>query len=347
MSNQVKRFYEFGPFRLDTTERLLLRNGEVVPVTPKAFDMLVMLVQNNGHLLEKEELMRRLWSDSFVEEANLSHNVFILRKALGESTDEHRYIETIPRRGYRFVANVNEVRDASDDSSVEERSESHLVVEIEEKTSVARKYAAEAEQAIQEKALTASRWEKKASRWRLGTMALAAMSIIVGLVATLSNYRITSKPRQPEIGVAVRSIAVLPFKPLSSDRGDEDLGLGMADTLITKLSSISQIVVRPTSAIRIYTAPGQDSLAAGREQRVDAVLEGSIERSGKKIRVTVRLMNVQDGSPLWAYKDDEQFTDIFDVQDSISEKAAASLVMKLTGQRAKQLTGRYPEGTDP
>jgi len=77
------------------------------------------------------------------------------------------------------------------------------------------------------------------------------------------------------------------------------------------------------------------------------VLEGSIERSGKKIRVTVRLMNVQDGSPLWAYKDDEQFTDIFDVQDSISEKAAASLVMKLTGQRAKQLTGRYPEGTDP
>ena len=121
---------------------------------------------------------------------------------------------------------MNEVRDEIADLTVEERSELHLVLEQEEETSVARKYAAEAEQAIQEKALTALGWEKRASRWRLGTIALAAMGIIVGLAALLSNYSVTSKPNQPRIGVAVRSIAVLPFKPLSSDGSDEYLDLG-------------------------------------------------------------------------------------------------------------------------
>jgi Tol biopolymer transport system component/DNA-binding winged helix-turn-helix (wHTH) protein len=95
--------YEFGPFRLDTAERKLMRGNEVVALTPKVFDMLVMLVRNNGHLLEKDELIRSLWPDSFVEEGNLSNNIFVLRKALG---DDHEYIETVPRRGYRFVGAV-------------------------------------------------------------------------------------------------------------------------------------------------------------------------------------------------------------------------------------------------
>src|SRR5215831_13375186 len=132
MSNQSKHFYEFGPFRLDATERLLLRNGQVVSITPKAFDMLIVLVENSGHLLEKEELMRRLWSDSFVEEANLSYNVFALRKALGESNGDDRYIETIPRRGYRFVGHVREVVDDGAELIVQEHAKSHIVIEQEE-----------------------------------------------------------------------------------------------------------------------------------------------------------------------------------------------------------------------
>ena len=92
--------YEFGPFRLEPAERKLLRGCEVVALTPKVFDMLVMLVRNNGHLLDKDDLIRSLWPDSFVEEGNLSNNIFVLRKALGNDRD---YIETVPRRGYRFV----------------------------------------------------------------------------------------------------------------------------------------------------------------------------------------------------------------------------------------------------
>jgi DNA-binding winged helix-turn-helix (wHTH) protein/Tol biopolymer transport system component len=105
--------YEFGPFRLETTERKLSRGGEVVALTPKAFDMLVMLVRNSGHLLEKDELIRSLWPDSFVEESNLSTNIFMLRKALG---GDHEYIETVPRRGYRFVGAVRQLPNAEKSS---------------------------------------------------------------------------------------------------------------------------------------------------------------------------------------------------------------------------------------
>ena len=101
--------YEFGPFRLEPAEHKLLRGIEVVALTPKVFDMLVMLVRNNGHLLEKDELIRSLWPDSFVEEGNLSNNIFVLRKALGT---DHEYIETVPRRGYRFVGAVRQLPSA-------------------------------------------------------------------------------------------------------------------------------------------------------------------------------------------------------------------------------------------
>src|SRR4029077_4235795 len=101
--------YEFGPFRLEPAEHMLSRNNEPVLLPPKAFDTLVLLVRNSGHLLEKDELLRMLWPDSFVEEGNLSNNIFILRKALGEDPP---YIETVPKRGYRFVGAVRQLPSA-------------------------------------------------------------------------------------------------------------------------------------------------------------------------------------------------------------------------------------------
>src|SRR5215468_1347691 len=109
MSLQTKHIYEFGHFRLDAAEHLLLRDGEAVPLTPKAFDLLLALVERHGHLLEKEELLKKVWPDTFVEEANLASNISLVRKALGDGENGHRYIETAPKRGYRFVASVQEV----------------------------------------------------------------------------------------------------------------------------------------------------------------------------------------------------------------------------------------------
>src|SRR5215510_7087009 len=109
MNQPAKCFYEFGPFRLDTGERLLFCNGEEVSLTPKVFDLLLVLVENSGHIFEKDELMKAIWPDAVVEEANLTRNISTLRKALGENQDTRKYIETIPWRGYRFVASVREV----------------------------------------------------------------------------------------------------------------------------------------------------------------------------------------------------------------------------------------------
>src|SRR5512138_1219029 len=112
MSKQIKHFYEFGGFRLDLTERLLLRDETVVSLSPKAFEMLIILVQNGGHLLSKEELMRAVWADTVVEENNLDKTISALRKTLGENGAARKYIETVRGRGYRFTLEVREVCDA-------------------------------------------------------------------------------------------------------------------------------------------------------------------------------------------------------------------------------------------
>src|SRR5438552_13870014 len=108
MSHSVKHLYEFGPFRLDATERLLLRDQQHIPLTPKAFETLLVLVEHDGHVIDKDEMMKKVWPDTFVEEVNLAKNVSCLRKILATEHLEH-YIETIPKRGYRFVAGVREV----------------------------------------------------------------------------------------------------------------------------------------------------------------------------------------------------------------------------------------------
>ena len=132
MSKQIKRLYEFGPFRLDTEERLLLWGTDVVSLTPKVFDTLVVLVENSGHVLSKEELIQQIWPDSFVEENNLAQNISILRKALGESTTGQRLIETVPKRGYRFVAGVKELETEEAELIVRERVRSRVVIEEDE-----------------------------------------------------------------------------------------------------------------------------------------------------------------------------------------------------------------------
>ncbi|MDQ3666468.1 MAG: tetratricopeptide repeat protein [Acidobacteriota bacterium] len=262
MSRLTKHLYEFGQFRLDAKERLLLRDGEIVPLTPKAFDMLLALVENSGHLLEKNELMQTLWPDSFVEEGSLAQNISLLRKALGES-ESQKFIETVPRRGYRFVASVRE----------------------------------------------------------------------------------SKKPEQIA-DRTIKSIAVLPFKSLGVDGGDEYLGIGIAETLTTRLSGLKLLTVRPTSAVLKYAAPEKETVVAGRELKVDTVLEGSIRRLGERVRVTARLVSASDGSVLWAEKFDENFTDIFKVEDSISAKVTAALALKLSGEQQKRLTKRYTDNAE-
>src|SRR4051812_14935818 len=128
MNRQPKRFYVFGLFRIDVAERTLLSPQGVVLLTPKAFDTLLVLVENNRHVLSKEELMQKVWPDSYVEENNLAQNISVLRKALGE---EQKFIETVPKRGYRFVADVREDLEDGAGLILRERTRTHIVVEEE------------------------------------------------------------------------------------------------------------------------------------------------------------------------------------------------------------------------
>jgi DNA-binding winged helix-turn-helix (wHTH) protein len=120
MTQRSDHCYAFGPFRLDPGERRLLREGEAIPLPPKAFDLLLVLVQYHGHLLEKEDLLKSVWPDMFVEEANLSYNVSLIRRALGETGDQ-RYTETVPKHGYRFVADVREAPEEKPEPLIEEK----------------------------------------------------------------------------------------------------------------------------------------------------------------------------------------------------------------------------------
>jgi TolB-like protein/predicted Ser/Thr protein kinase len=179
--------------------------------------------------------------------------------------------------------------------------------------------------------------------WRWISVAVAIfLSVVVGV-----SFLVRDKSRRVSAaGTGIKSIAVLPFKPLVEQNRDESLELGMADTLIARLSNIREISVRPVSAVRKYAGLEQDALAAGREQKVDAVLEGNLQRSGENLRVTVRLVRLRDGSSLWAGQFDEKFTNFFAVQDSISERVAGILVQTLTGQERERLKKQYTENTE-
>jgi DNA-binding winged helix-turn-helix (wHTH) protein/TolB-like protein/Flp pilus assembly protein TadD len=338
MRVKTKHFYEFGGFRIDMIDRLLLRDSDIIPLAPKAFDLLLTLVENSGHVLSKDELMKQVWPDSFVEEANLSHHVFTLRKALGEEKNGAKFIETIPRRGYRFVADVTEVEDPSQDLVVAEHMRSHIVIEeVEETNTVSQAIETEPRRAAS--GLVGN--ESAESRFNLKALLPWVVSFMFITLSAIVYFLVAGKPTPQTSSPALKSIAVLPFKPLVVESHDEYLEVGMADTLITKLSNLKQLVVRPTSAIRKYTNLQQDAVEAGRELQVEGVLDGGIQRLGERLRVTVRLIKVKDGTTIWADKFDEKATDLFAVQDAISERLATALALKLSGESEKLLTLRY------
>lgn len=271
MEEQEVVSYEFGPYQVRPLERLLLRDGKPVVLTPKVFDTLLFFVQNNGRLLKKDELLNKLWADSIVEEGNLTQNIFMLRKILGENPRDHQYLVTIPLQGYKFVARVRKIYDEETVDDLGGRAES-------------------------ERGIAESRATK---------------------------------------------IAVLPFTLLNAAEWGHFAGVGMTDTLITKLGRLRGIVLRPTTAILKYVDRKEDLAAIGRELKVDALIDGTIQHLDNRIRVNVRMIRVSSGETLWANDFNENFTDIFAMQDSISRQVVQALKLQLNGEEQRQLTRNY------
>jgi DNA-binding winged helix-turn-helix (wHTH) protein/TolB-like protein len=306
MSVQEKLIYEFGSFRLDPAQFMLLRGGEIVPLTPKVFETLKILVENNGQVVEKDELLQKIWSDTVVEEASLAKNISVLRKVLNENGSGKSYIETIPKRGYRFTAPFKD-------------AETEVAQRVVENTG-ARSIG-----------LT-----KRRVVWAASTL------LLLSLLVFTAGYRLSGwSAGKAEPVSATRTVAVLPFRPLSANEEDESLGLGMADALIIKLGQLDQVNVRPTSNIRQFTnQPQTDAIAAGKSLKVDIVLEGTIQRLDDRLRITAQLINVADGRQIWADKFEEKMNDFFVVQDAIAARVANSLIPQLTEAEREKLARR-------
>lgn len=327
--------YEFGLYRVDCGRRLLLRDGATVPLTAKAFDLLRTLVESSGRVVEKDELMSRLWPDTVVEENNLSVNMSALRKALGEVAGEHRYVTTIPGRGYQFVAAVRRIDDADDEPLVLERlTRTRIVAEEELDGSEER-----GRDARPRPLLIGDGGGRMTSRRARLALLVAGTLLIAGTTGSLLYF---SGRKENVAGSSFKSIAILPFQPMAAGGGDDEyMRLGMADALITKLSNLKDVSVRPTSAVRKYAGANVDAFAAGRELKVDSVLEGGVQRADGRIRVSVQLISVGDGRPVWAETFEEKYTDIFAVQNAIAERVSAALKSQITEAERERVYRRY------
>ena len=303
MALDPNRLYEFGPFCLSPRERLLLHNGQRVELTPKAFETLLVLAQNSGHVLKKEELLQRIWPNSFVEESNLTQNIFILRKILGNDNDGNSYIETVPRHGYRFAGSVREI---------------------------------ESKQSIERAGLDVSRSsaQRAFTRYRVITALVLGITLVVGVYFAQRRLR----PRTPQPQGKIM-LAVLPFNNLSEDPAQEYFADGFTEEMITQLGRLGQGqlgVIARTSAMQ-YRNTQKRADQIGRELGVEYLLEGSVRREGDRVRITAQLIQARDQTHVWAEEYDRDLQDVLMLQRDVARSIAREIEVKLTPQPQNRL----------
>jgi TolB-like protein/DNA-binding winged helix-turn-helix (wHTH) protein/Flp pilus assembly protein TadD len=310
--------YLLGEFELDPGNYALVRDSAAVPISRKRFQVLLHLIEQRHRVVTRQELVERFWEGHDVYEENLTKCISEIRKALDDQHKPHCFIETLPAVGYRYIGPLEE-RVTHNGSPADAFHE--------EKTPP----------------VVSSRTPSRA--WVALLAALFAAVVLVAAAIVLYPRRIDSRAAT-DYPAAIHSLAILPFKPISEQHRDEFLELGMADALITKLSNIRQVSVMPTASVRKYTSLTQDPIAAGHELEVESVLEGNIQKLDGRIRVTVRLVRVADGSCLWAERFDQESADIFTLQDAISEKVARGLAVQLSARERERITKRYTESSE-
>lgn len=324
MSQQLPAFYEFGPFRLDPRERVLRRGSEVVLLSPKVVETLLLLVEQAGKVQSKDFLIEALWPDSFVEEGSLTQNISILRKNLGTDENGKQYIETLPKRGYRFAAEVRTVSSADDSQPVITAARVDLAPEPAE--------IAETPKTVLPVVPAPSR--TAISRPLMIAVLVGMLCIAAAVTASMWERKVTSVSE-------LKTIAILPFKDIRGVQNEEYLGIGLTDSLITKLGNLRSLSVRPTSAIRKYNGIEIDPVKAGKELAVEAVMEGSVNQDGNKLRITVQLVRVSDGLSLWSEKFEAEVTDLLSIEDTISTRVAQRLMKEVSAEERSRITKNY------
>ena len=329
--------YEFGPFALDVDKRLLLRDGVPAPLAPKAFETLLALLEYRDRVVTKDDLLLRIWGDTVVEEGGLTRNISILRKALGERPDDHHYIVTVPGRGYRFVAGVRlrargaGPADAPNHEEVQLDESAPAVTLPDDVAPVTR--SPELRNELPSRAAhgaAAADGPSSVRRWLLvGGLAALAVS---GLVYALRTTQAANAERP-----SIAAIAVLPLDNLSGDPSQDYFVDGMTEALIGKLARIRALrVVSRTSIMRFKGAvPPLAEIA--RTLNVDAVLEGSVGRTGDRVRVSVQLIHAATDVHLWAREYERELTDVLKLQSEVARAVADEVQARLTAEERARL----------
>ena len=329
MTLKGQTLYEFGSFRLDPANRQLLDEGRAVSLTPKALEILVVLVQNGNRLTTKEELMRRVWPDSFVEEANLTVNISALRKLLREAVDGQQYIQTVPKSGYRFSFPVKELRAESQGARAEVSpnplAEGAAISENVPSDGTSRPASSVSPD------LSGSRW------------ILALGFLLLGIIAVgYTAYRGRTTGRPVAQIVEPRRLAILPLQNLRQDPESDFLGFSLADAVIIKLDYISSLTVRPSSAVEKYRGKVIDISTVAADLKVDSLLMGSFIRDGDDLRITYQLVDVKSEKILGRGTIDLKYDNLLKVQDAVAQQIIQKLELNLSPSEAERIKPENP-----
>jgi len=299
MTNGNHNIFEFDDVRVEPSKFKIWKAGAELALEPKTFQVLLFLLENRGRLIEKNELLDAVWKDTFVTENAMTREIAKLRKALGDDPKTPKYIQTVHTQGYRFIAETEEVKTKNDFANP--RTDAFVPT------------------------------KKPATSRFLSVKPLAASGIIIAalLIGTIGlGYYFFYSGKMTSGADSKKSIAVLPLKPINTANRDEIYEIGIADSLIHKLSSTKGFIVRPLSAIRKYADIAQDPLAAGREQQVDYVLASNYQLAGGKIRITAQLFNVASGQIEETYKSEKEAANVFVMQDAIAGEVGNILLSR-------------------
>ncbi len=339
--------FQFGGFTLVPAENLLLFSDEQVPLKPKAFETLLYLVERSGHLVERGELLNGVWGDSFIEEAAISRCVYAVRNALNEDPKNPRFIQTVPKKGYRFIAEVT-VKEASEAVLHPVTANGHGVrgdvheVEATQDGDFERQIGRGFDPFPDTRLRNGNFSEtpeyipvnaniplaEGSHRARSFSTVAAFLFVIAGSVLAYNIYELYYDRSSGAAGGTAKRIAVLPLKPIGDIPRDSIIEFAIAESLILKMSTTPELQVRPLSAVRKYVELDRDPIDAGRELKADYVLSSNYQIVDDIIRVTSQLFDTSTGKTEAIFRSESKAGDRFAMQDSISNEIGNAVLAR-------------------
>jgi TolB-like protein/DNA-binding winged helix-turn-helix (wHTH) protein/Tfp pilus assembly protein PilF len=317
MSSVTSNLYRFGEYTIDAQKRVLKRGSDLVPLTRKGFDVLLLLVQNAGNIVSKQELMNTVWGDRFVEEANLTQTIFMIRKALNETAEE-RYILTLQGQGYQFLYPVNDAPGTDKPSPLSsplEVSEIHTPPQPQS-------------------------WQA----WKLPLVGSAALVLILIAAFILWQGHARRPIAEPQGRIM---LAVLPFDNFTGDERQEYFSDGLTEEMISQIENLDPAhlgVIARTSIMHYKRSPASIP-QIGKELNVQYVIEGSVRRDSERVRISAQLIQVKDQTHLWAREYDRDLGHLLELQDEIAREVANEIEFSLSGRRP--INAVRPEAAPP